>query len=93
MKSNDSYLAAARKAAVKFCKKFNFDQKAVDELQGPPLDGPVIIDRQGNSVVVYRWLGNGRGDRYVQPETDITSGKVTVYGGYGHHEFGPWKPD
>jgi len=91
--SDTSRLESARKAALKFCKKFNFEKKDLDELQGPPLDGPVMFERMGDPVVVYRWLGSGRGGRYVQPEIDIKSGKITVYGGYSHYEFGPWNPD
>jgi len=80
----------ARSAARAFCTEFGFPEGRMKELDGPPLSGPLSLERDGRQVVVYRWLGGGRGDYYVQVETDEDGGRVVVYGGYGHKEFGPW---
>ena len=77
---------------MEFCRKFGFPKEKLDELLGLPLDGPLLLERNGKQMEVFRWLGHGRGDYIVQCEIELTSGKVTVFGGFGHKEFGPWSP-
>lgn len=88
-----SNLAQVRKAAMEFCLKFGFPKEKQEELKGPPLEGPINLKRNGKQMKVFRWLGHGRGDYIVQCEIDIDTGQITVYGGFGHKEFGPWKPE
>ncbi len=82
-------IQVARSAAKAFCAKFDFPSDKLSELDGAPLLGPVSLQREGHDVVSYRWLGGGRGDYIVQVEV-YESGRIVVYGGYGHGEFGPW---
>ena len=84
-------LALARSAAKAFCATFDFPAEKIRELDGPPILGPLSLERGGRSVMAYRWLGGGRGDYYVQAEvSQDQSQDVVVYGGYSHQEFGPW---
>jgi hypothetical protein len=88
--STDTHLGLAREAAREFCRRFGFTSEQVGELAGPPLFEPTPLDRDGRQVIAYRWLGGGRGGPYVQAEIEEKTGLVTVYGGRGHEEFGPW---
>ena len=90
LSASPSNIELAHSAAKAFCSKFEFPAEKIRELDGPPLQGPVTLERAGRHVVSYRWLGGGRGDYIVQVETDEQSGQIIVYGGYGHNEFGPW---
>lgn len=87
------YLEIARAAACNFCKEFKFKEKYLSKLQEPPVDGPIYLERDKDKFVVFRWLGGGRGDIYIQTEVNLKSKKITVYGGYSHQEFGPWSPN
>jgi hypothetical protein len=82
--------ALARSAAKAFCAIFNFPADQITRLDGPPVIEPLSLDREGRRVMVYRWLGGGRGTYYVQAEVYQDNHQVVVYGGYGHQEFGPW---
>lgn len=86
-------LERARDAARKFCRHFEFPQKLIEQLKGSPIQKPLIIERDGTSVEVFRWLGHGRGATYVQAEVNIKTDEITVYGALGDHEFGPWKAE
>jgi hypothetical protein len=85
-------LEQARAAARKFCRHFDFPQKLLDRLVGDPIQKPLIIERNGTRVEVFRWLGHGRGAPYVQVEMGIKTPEIIVYGAFKDHEFGPWKP-
>jgi hypothetical protein len=91
-KDQQEELLLACSAAKAFCDKFNFPAGKRDQLDGPPLFDPMSLERDGRPVVVYRWLGGGRGDCYVQVEVYQDNNQVNVYGGYSHREFGPWRP-
>lgn len=83
-------VALARSAAKAFCTTFNFPADQMSHLDGPPLIGPVALEREGRPTMAYRWLGGGRGSYYVQVEVYQDNHKIVVYGGYSHQEFGPW---
>lgn len=85
-------LERAREAARAFCRQFKFPQADIDRLDGQPIQQPLVIDRDGARVEVFRWLGHGRGAHYVQVELGAESGDLTVYGAHRDQEFGPWKP-
>lgn len=85
-------LERARAAASAFCKHFRFQPQDIARLEGDPIQEPLIIERDGLPVEVFRWLGNGRGASYVQVELHTSTDGVTVYGALGDREFGPWKP-
>ncbi len=85
-------LKNARAAAKRFCRQFSFPQHYVEHLEGDPIQKPLLIDRDGVRVEVFRWLGHGRGAPYVQVELEIEGSRLTVYGGFKGREFGPWKP-
>ena len=85
-------LKQAREAARAFCRHFDYPQGDIDKLAGPPIQAPLVIEREGASVRVYRWLGHGRGATYVQVEISVPSGDVTVHGAIGDRGLGPWKP-
>lgn len=86
-----SHLERARVAAMSFCHRFGFSDGYLDQLNGSPIQEPLVIDRDGISVEVFRWLGHGRGEAYVQVELKKENDEVTVYGGFDHREFGPWE--
>ncbi len=85
-------LDRARAAAIAFARRFEFTATEIDRLAGPSLGEPIVLERDSDTVEVFRWLGNGRGQPIVQVEISRTTGEVTVYGGYEHREFGPWHP-
>ena len=85
-------LKQARDAAKQFCRQFSFPQHYLERLEGDPIQKPLLIDREGVRVEVFRWLGHGRGAPYVQVELKIEGSHLTVYGGFKGHEFGPWEP-
>ena len=82
-------LALARAAATRYAASVGLPPDQVDELKGPPLSGPVDVERAGTSVVAYRWLGGGRGAPYLQVELDRDAGVVTIYGGANHQDREP----
>ena len=84
-------LEKARRAAMDFALHFEFPSRYIEQLKGNPVQEPSVIDRDGVAVEVFRWLGHGRGDAYVQVEMSKNNDDVTVYGGFEHREFGPWK--
>ncbi len=84
-----SAIERAREAARLFCRRYGFSPGQLREVDGPPLLGPLSMEREGRRVTVYRWLGNGRGAPIVQVETDERDGSTVVYGGYAHRELGP----
>ena len=86
-----NHLERARMAALDFCRHFEFPNHYVDQVKGEPIQEPLVLDRDGVSVEVFRWLGHGRGAAYVQVEVSRESNEITVYGGFEHREFGPWK--
>jgi hypothetical protein len=77
-------LAIARGAARRYSESVGLPDDQARELLEPPLSGPVDIDRDGNAVSAYRWLGGGRGAPYLQVEVDRAHGVVTVFGGANH---------
>ena len=83
-------VALARSAATAFCTNFGFPADQMGRLDGPPLVGPLSLEREGRHAMAYRWLGGGRGSYYVQVEIYKDTHQVVVYGGYSHQEFGPW---
>jgi len=85
-------LERARTAARRFCLHFQFPQEHINRLDGDPIQKPLIIERNGSQIEVFRWLGHGRGESYVQVELDIKTNEITVYGAFKDREFGPWKP-
>jgi hypothetical protein len=84
-------LERARAAAREFCRHFGFTKHYVDQLKGNPIQKPLVIERESAKVEVFRWLGHGRGAPYVQVELCMERDEITVYGGFNHREFGPWK--
>lgn len=84
-------LERARAAAREFCRHFGFEKRYVDQLKGDPIQKPFVIERENAEVEVFRWLGNGRGAPYVQVELGMETDEASVYGGFDHREFGPWK--
>jgi len=85
-------LQRARSAAREFCHHFGFPQEYIDRLSASPIQEPLIIERNGSPVEVFRWLGHGRGATYVQVELSTKTDDVTVYGAFKDREYGPWKP-
>jgi hypothetical protein len=86
----DAMRELAREAARAFCTQFGFSAQHLQALDGPPLFEAVPVERDGRQALAFRWLGGGRGEPYVQPEVSPAGDAVTVYGGFGHQEFGPW---
>jgi hypothetical protein len=82
----------ARAAARAFCRHFKFQEAAINQLDGTPIQPPLLLERSGSPVEVFRWLGHGRGASYVQVELGTGTDDITVYGAVQDHEFGPWKP-
>jgi hypothetical protein len=91
-RAQSNRLDRARAAARRFCREFGFPQYDIDRLEGDPIQPPLVIDRNGHPVEVFRWLGHGRGAPYVQVELGTETADVTVYGAARDQEFGPWKP-
>lgn len=85
-------LERARVAAEQFCRHFRYSEDQIEKLSGPPLRPPLVIEREGDLVEVYRWLGHGRGQSYVQVEIELGREALTVYGSRKDREFGPWQP-
>ena len=85
-------LESARVAARAFCRHFAFPKSYVDRVEEDPIQKPLVIERKGTPVEVFRWLGHGRGEAYVQVELGVKTNEVTVYGALRDREFGPWKP-
>jgi hypothetical protein len=88
----ENRLERARAAAREFCRHFGFPQQYLDQLKGNPIQRPLIIEKSGVPVEVFRWLGHGRGAPYVQVELDTKTDELTVYGSFNDREFGQWKP-
>ena len=86
-------LERARAAAREFCWRFGLPKRYLDQLEAPPIQQPLVIERDGRPVQVFRWLGHGRGAPILQVELGTTTADVTVYGGFNDREFGPWTPD
>ena len=84
-------LERARAATNEFCHRFSFPASYLDQCSGDPIQKPLVIDRNGVSFEVFRWLGHGRGAPYVQVEISLETDDVIVYGGFNDREFGPWK--
>jgi hypothetical protein len=89
---HESRLQRARSVAREFCRHFGYPQEYLDRLNADPIQKPLIIERNGSSVEIYRWLGHGRGATYVQVELSTKTDDVTVYGAFQDREYGPWKP-
>jgi len=87
-REHDRALELARAAARSYCEEHQLGDAA--GLDDPPLLGPVTIERDGRSVVAFRWLGAGRGEDYVQAEVHLDSGQVTVSGAKGHDTLPTW---
>lgn len=85
-------LERARAAARGFCRHFEFPPEYINQLDGNPIQKPLVIERNGSQVEVFRWLGHGRGAPYVQVELGNKTDEITVYGAFKDREFGPWKP-
>ena len=85
-------LERARAAARAFCRHFKFQEAAINQIDGDPIQPPLIFERSGSPVEVFRWLGHGRGASYVQVELSTETKDITVYGAVQDREFGPWKP-
>jgi hypothetical protein len=85
-------VARARVAAEQFGRQFGFSEPQLEALQGPPIQPPLVIERDGRRVEVYRWLGHGRGQSSIQVEIDLGNDAVTVYGSLGDRGLGPWYP-
>jgi hypothetical protein len=85
-------LVRARAAGEQFCRKFSFSEQQIKLLAGEPIQAPLMLRRDGRQVEVFRWLGHGRGSAIVQVEIGVTDDAVTVFGGLGHGELGPWTP-
>lgn len=85
-------LEQARVMAKLFCQHFRFPGHHVGQLGGDPIQKPLVIERDGQLVEVYRWLGHGRGAPIVQVEINLEDNSVCVYGGFADQEFGPWRP-
>lgn len=89
--SESEQQATARSAARAYLQMHDYGQDTRG-LDGPPLLGPVVVTRDRQSLVAYRWLGAGRGENYVQVEIDTESGATTVHGSAGHEAFPAWRP-
>ena len=85
-------LEKARNAAEEFCRKFAFAERYIEKLKNEPIQKPLLLDRDGRRVEVFRWLGHGRGAPIVQVEVGLDDHVVTVFGGPGDRELGPWSP-
>lgn len=91
--AEEARLERARDAAVRFCRHFGCPPERLADLLGPPIRPPLVIEREGRLIEVYRWLGHGRGSTYVQVEIDLRNpGEITVHGALGDRGLGPWKP-
>lgn len=86
-----SYLDMAREAAKAFCTHFSFPVDKLKEIDGDPISGPTELVKDNKKIIVYRWLGGGRGDYIVQAEIQPGTADIIVSGGFDHKEFGPWK--
>jgi hypothetical protein len=86
----DENLEIIRSLAKACCLKFGFPEEKIAQLNDAPLLGPISLKRGNREVTVYQWLGNGRGDYIVQTEVDQNDGRVTVFCGYAHRDFGAW---
>lgn len=85
-------LARARALAERFARAFGYPDAQRVQLSGPPLEGPLVLDRDGTRVEVYRWLGYGRGATSIQVELALDDEDASVYGTLGDRGLGPWKP-
>jgi hypothetical protein len=92
MPGQPTRIEQARAAARAFCRHFKFRESAISQLDGTPIQPPLLLERSGSPVEVFRWLGHGRGASYVQVELGTGTDDITVYGAAQDHEFGPWKP-
>ena len=84
-------LAVARSAARTYGELHGLSH--LDEVDGPPVLGPVRLERDGRPVVAFRWLGSGRGGDYVQVELDVETGRTVVYGARGDEALPEWRPE
>lgn len=85
-------LALARGLAERFARTFGYPDAQRAQLLGPPLEGPLVLDRDGAWVEIYRWLGHGRGATSIQVELALDDDDASVYGTLGDRGLGPWKP-
>lgn len=85
-------LERARAAAKLFCRQFGFPEQYAEQLEGDPIQNPLVIERGSQHFEVFRWLGHGRGAPIVQVELNLEDEALTVYGGFADQEFGPWQP-
>lgn len=84
-----SAIEAARIAARGYLDRFDFPPGTLAEVDGPPILGPVVFDRDGRTITAYRWLGGGRGQTYVQ--VDMAADAIKVSGARGDAELPPWE--
>ncbi|MEO5889173.1 MAG: hypothetical protein ABIQ31_02915 [Ferruginibacter sp.] len=83
---NTDMITNARKAARLFCTKNNYPADKIREITGEPLVS-VDTEKHGRQVHIYRWLGNGRGESYVQVEVFKDKKEMIVYGANGDKEI------
>jgi hypothetical protein len=81
-------LARARAAARAYCGMHDYGDPAA--LDGSPVLGPIALTRDGRTLTVFRWLGSGRGQDFVQVELDVKTGDLTVSGAQGDRSFPTW---
>lgn len=79
-------LELARSAARAYAAEVGLPGEQTGQLVSAPVLGPVDIGEPDAAVVVYRWLGGGRGGPFLQVEVDVASGRVTVFSGSDHEE-------
>ncbi len=84
-----SVIESARIAARGYLDRNDFPVETLAEVDGPPILGPVVFDRDGRTVTAYRWLGGGRGQTYVQVE--MAADTITVRGACGDAEVSEWQ--
>jgi hypothetical protein len=76
----------ARKAARLFCVKNHFPPEKVQQIGLKPLLS-VDTEKEGLPVHIFRWIGSGRGEYYVQVEVFKDKQEMLVYGGNGKKDF------
>lgn len=87
--SPDDQVASARAAAVAFARRHGYSEDEIRQIDAEPILGPVTFDRNGVSIVAYRWIGAGRGSAYVQVEIGAGS-EIAVLGARSASEFPAW---
>jgi hypothetical protein len=79
-------LELARSAARAYAAEVRLPAEQAGQLAGAPILGPVDIGEPDAPIVVYRWLGGGRGGPFLQAEVQVALGRVTVFSGSDHEE-------